>query len=119
MKGLIEVLPNHYIYYNANLHSLVINLIHVCCLTHFDFVGLHDVQLIKFLIKNPPFFCRSVDALQEQNRHVRVVTLVGAATNMSTTNKLGCDYENDEYYLSTKKSSSLSHMMHATSQSSL
>ena len=65
-----------------------------------------------------PFFCQSVDALQEQNRHVRVVTLDGAATNMSTTKKLGCDYENDEYYLSTKQSSSLSHMMHATSQSS-
>ena len=48
MKGLTEVLPNHYLYYNLNLHSLVINLI--CCLTHFDFVGWHNVQFKTGLI---------------------------------------------------------------------
>ena len=49
MEGLTEVLPSHYLYYNLNLHSLVTNLIHVCCLTHFDFVGWHDVQVKKIL----------------------------------------------------------------------
>ena len=40
----------------------------------------------------------AIDALQEQNIHVRVVTFDGAVTNMSTAKKLGCNYEHDVYY---------------------
>ena len=59
-ERLTEVLPNHYLFCNHNLHSFVINLI--CCLTHFDSVGWHNVQFNKGLISKSkichrPFFC--------------------------------------------------------------
>ena len=50
MKGLTEMLPNHYLYFNLYLYYLVINLI--CCLTHFDFVEWHNVQFKKVLFLN-------------------------------------------------------------------
>ena len=39
----------------------------------------------------------AIDALQEQNIQVRVVTFDGAATNVATAKKLGCNYEADQY----------------------
>ena len=40
----------------------------------------------------------AIEELQEQNVEVKVVTFDGAATNVSTAQKLGCSYEKDIYY---------------------
>ena len=44
----------------------------------------------------------AINALQEQNIHVQLVTFAGAATNMSTAKNIGCDYEQDVYYFEYK-----------------
>ena len=36
--------------------------------------------------------------MQKQNIEVKVVKFVGAATNVSTAQKLGCNYARDIYY---------------------
>ena len=40
----------------------------------------------------------AMEELQEQNIEVKVVKFDGAATNVSTAQKLGCNYERDTYY---------------------
>ena len=40
----------------------------------------------------------AMEELQEQNIEVKVVKFDGAATNVSTAQKLGCNYERDIYY---------------------
>ena len=40
----------------------------------------------------------AMEELREQNIEVKVVKLDGAATNVSTAQKLGCNYERDIYY---------------------
>ena len=39
-----------------------------------------------------------MEELQEQNTAVKVVKFDGAATNVSTAQKLGCNYDRDVYY---------------------
>ena len=40
----------------------------------------------------------AMEELQEQNIEVKVVKFDEAATNVSTAQKLGCNYERDIYY---------------------